>query len=311
MLCDFMLEKWLDCTKLRPLFPKMDEALRRKEAGASDEEIKGMLNDEDIRQAKEYIKNYEKSPQLCGDSMPFENITPFQEVLRKAHKFTLSNAFTGASLKRLATADTIMKAKEWFALIHDPMWMEWQFADLESRMGALLYTKPVANGDPAIMCYFVHGVTRGEMKWFEIHHIRLFPASLKQEGDTFKMDIEDANGISVAEENFKYVSTMIIFDFVVRLNSPRITEFRPPEDLSRINKKRLQLGKFPLCVYQVVDLNKEIQHYLKLAETEDGSGVRFHWRRGHFKARKTGIFWWNPHTAGRKAHGEIHKDYIA
>ena len=27
--------------------------------------------------------------------------------------------------------------------------------------------------------------------------------------------------------------------------------------------------------------------------------IRSHLVRGHFKVRKTGIFWWRPHTAGR------------
>jgi len=193
--------------------------------------------------------------------IPYGDIDKFQDKLQLAHKFQLTNAFVSATFSSLATPETILKAKEWFALIHDPMWLEWQLPGNKLRFGAVLYSKPVINDQPGTMCYFIHGRTEEDgMQWFEIYHFRLFPETLKQENGEFKMDIEDADGLSMAEEQFQHMSSMMIFDFIVRLNSPRITDFRPPEDLSRINKKRAQLGRFPLCVYQVVDLNKEIKH---------------------------------------------------
>ena len=29
--------------------------------------------------------------------------------------------------------------------------------------------------------------------------------------------------------------------------------------------------------------------------------MRMHWCRGHFKIRKTGVFWWSPHVRGHRA----------
>ncbi len=112
------------------------------------------------------------------------------------------------------------------------------------------------------------------------------------------------------------VST-IAYDFIIRINSPRITEFRPGEDLTKLYKKRQRLGRAPLCNYQIVDLSKTIKAHLRQADAEGEGGVRFHWRRGHFKLlsgpryKEPGLHWWTPHTAGRKVYGEIEKDYVA
>jgi len=314
MLCDLMLERWINNGPDVQLFSKVNQANALKDAGASDEDARAVLTEQDIIDLKDYLQRFEEAPHLCGKgSIPFSDIGMFQERLRSAHKFTLTPAFISASFEHLATPETILKAKDWFALIHNPMWLEWLLPNVKLRFGALLYSKPVAGGNSATMCYFIHGKAEAEtgMQWYEVYHFRIFPDSLQQEHGKFRMDIEDVAGLSMDEEQLQHMSSMAIFDFIVRLNSPRITDFRPTEDLSRLNKKRAQLGRLPLCSYQVVDLNKDIKHYLKQAGSESDYGVRFHWRRGHFKVRKTGVFWWSPHTAGRKTHGEIHKDYIA
>lgn len=37
--------------------------------------------------------------------------------------------------------------------------------------------------------------------------------------------------------------------------------------------------------------------------------IRAHFRRGHWKNRKTGVFWWNPHFAGSLDFGMVDSDY--
>jgi hypothetical protein len=312
MLCDFLLGDWKNNTDDAPLFPIVNEVLKLKAEGISDKDLGNLLTEEDVRQMKHYLEDFEDNPLLSGGhSIPFNDVGQFQEKLRTAQKFSLTPAFAGATLSRLATPETMFKAKEWFALIHDPMWIEWLMPDSRERFGALLYSKPVVNGDPAIFCYFTFGGSDRAAKTFELFHFRILPDSLRQEGVGYRMNIENADGTDDDEVRFEHVCTVLIFDFIVRMNSKRITDFKPAEDLSRINKKRLRLGKLPLCEYHIVDLNKEIKQCLKQTDSEVVHGVRFHWRRGHFKARKTGIFWWNPHTAGRAEYGEIDKEYTA
>jgi hypothetical protein len=210
----------------------------------------------------------------------------------------------------MATPETVIRAKEWFHLIHDPMWMEWQIRGVDSlRMGTLFYSKPIQGGDPAIMCYSVIGLATATRQGYHVNLCRIFPDSIRRTTEGYAIDVEEDGRLLDDEVYGKLAVTA--YDFIIRLNSPRITEFRPCDDLTRINKKRLRLGRMPLCVYQIVDLNREIKMHLRQADHEGDGGVRFHWRRGHFKARKTGLFWWNPHTAGRKVYGEIKKDYAA
>src|SRR5262249_23357088 len=127
----------------------------------------------------------------------------------------------------------------------------------------------------------------------------------------YSIDIEDEDGRLLGDHDIDGKLSVMAYDFIVRLNSPRITGFRPGDDLTKINRKRAKLGRAPLCTYQIVDLNREIKDYLRMADRESDDEARFHWRRGHFKARKTGLFWWRPHTAGRKGYGEISKQYVA
>ena len=176
-------------------------------------------------------------------------------------------------------------------------------------MGALLYSVPVADGDPAIMCFSVSGVANGSLQGYNVNLCRIYPDSIKATDLGFDLHVEDDLGNPLTNEAYGKIGIMA-YDFIVRINSPRITEFRPCDDLTRINRKRARQGRPPLSSYQVVDLNRDVKASLRLNDQEEG-GVRFHWRRGHFKARKSGLFWWKPHTAGRREFGEIRKEYVA
>lgn len=54
------------------------------------------------------------------------------------------------------------------------------------------------------------------------------------------------------------------------------------------------------------------QHLEYIREKQSGtkSKSRLHLRRGHFKQRKTGLFWWNPHIAGKENEYAIEKSYV-
>ncbi len=85
----------------------------------------------------------------------------------------------------------------------------------------------------------------------------------------------------------------------------------------KLNKKRARNGRPPFFEYKVLDIflgakvralpSKERN---KLGQQlVQGLGVRLHTVIGHFKKRKSGLYWWSPHVRGKKERGEIVKDY--
>lgn len=94
----------------------------------------------------------------------------------------------------------------------------------------------------------------------------------------------------------------------------RNVHFVDIEAPAKLNKKRLRLNKTPLFAYKVLDIfiNKEVvrnRNRVDAALKGLKSGCPLSAVRGHFKIRKTGIFWWSDHTRGAKENGVIIKDY--
>jgi hypothetical protein len=97
--------------------------------------------------------------------------------------------------------------------------------------------------------------------------------------------------------------------FFILMNCKNAVEIQDHENIEALNKKRIRNGKLALFDHKTIVLTNK----LKAAIREDGETdehVRMHWRRGHFKIRKTGVYWWSPHLAGRKELGMIEKDYV-
>ena len=313
MLCDTMLGKWID-KSMQPKFePVVERLLEMAQEGASEEE----LSDFPVSKARRievrdaFARWLESGPYLSDHSpVKMPSVAAFQGKLIASKKFFISPEFVRTSLKDFATPETMVKAKEWFRLTHNPMWLEWQFADLPGlRTGVTFYSD---EGIGACWCYVVTGIKDFQdtkFNAFNIRHYRIFPETADMRDGKFYMRMEE-DGKEVADEDGAEQFAIFAYDCIIRINSPRITEFRPCDDLDKINRKREKQGKSHLVSYVVVDLSREIKQSLRQSGSE-GGGVRFHWRRGHFKARKNGLFWWNPHTAGRKVLGEIEKDYAA
>lgn len=96
---------------------------------------------------------------------------------------------------------------------------------------------------------------------------------------------------------------LILGSVLTALNSPTIIE-KKEKDFTDWNKKRVKRGQHPLSNHISVNLKREIIDALAaqnapLVDPNDKSPKKLHWRRGHFKHRKTGTFWWSPHLAGR------------
>lgn len=321
MLCDLLLGPWADPSKHPTFEPEVERLIKlgqEKPEGHEEEFRNSTVTRDRMTQVLAAIEAWLASGLHLSEAggIGFHELPRFQDLLQRAQKFFVSPEFARTSLLRFSTPETVVKAKEWFQLIHDPMWLEWYYeARPGFRLGALFYSRALAGGERAYWCYLVEGLVnnpRGSAtKMFSIYHYRLLPTTVRMEDNGFYMDVEADDGMEIDTNDFARQLACYAYDFIIRINSPRITEFRPCDDLTKINKKRLRLGRAPLCTYQIVDLNRAIKAQLRQTESESEGGVRFHWRRGHFKARKTGIFWWSPHTAGRKVNGEVEKEYVA
>lgn len=81
----------------------------------------------------------------------------------------------------------------------------------------------------------------------------------------------------------------------------------------KLNKKRLKAGKVPLFEYKTLDIflgaDSNMRRDRIQAALATKSACRLHCVRGHFKVRKTGMFWWSNFTRGHKANGMVVKDY--
>lgn len=108
----------------------------------------------------------------------------------------------------------------------------------------------------------------------------------------------------------------LFMDYLARFNSPSIVEYTDV-DMTVLNKKRTKNDKHPLSNHRVVDLSHTIKRALNAKEGDGvpGSDRRMHWVRGHFKVRKSGMFWWNPHLSAVPKDEEpteiINKEYVA
>lgn len=82
-------------------------------------------------------------------------------------------------------------------------------------------------------------------------------------------------------------------------------------DYSKLNRSRVKAGKPPLMTHKVLKIARRQQQrvYGDGEGRGDHAPMRGHFVRGHFKARRSGIFFWNPHARGDFHRGRIEKDY--
>lgn len=71
-------------------------------------------------------------------------------------------------------------------------------------------------------------------------------------------------------------------------------------DLTKLNKARARNGNHPLLPYREtrIRLGRLVRRRLEKTYAEVPGDIIHHWRNGHFKVWKTGIFWWNGHWVG-------------
>lgn len=95
-----------------------------------------------------------------------------------------------------------------------------------------------------------------------------------------------------------------VMALLIVLNSKNLVSVQPEADVTRLNKARVRSGKTPLLAHHPVVLNLSKAQRGRVMALATGLGrasLDPHLVRGHFKLRKTGIFWWSPHTRGAGA----------
>jgi hypothetical protein len=76
------------------------------------------------------------------------------------------------------------------------------------------------------------------------------------------------------------------------------------------NVKRIKQGKLPLFSHKLLKIRHTMMRSASSGSAEhQHRDLRLHFVSGHFKVRKSGVFWWNMHARGMGAKGFIDKDY--
>lgn len=93
---------------------------------------------------------------------------------------------------------------------------------------------------------------------------------------------------------------------IAAINSRNLVSVSDPDDMTRINKARRKLRRPPLLAFRTVrlSLSRSVER-----KRSDGAGapMPLHMVRGHFKVRKSGIYWWAPFWRGDASVGVISK----
>jgi hypothetical protein len=93
---------------------------------------------------------------------------------------------------------------------------------------------------------------------------------------------------------------------IMLLNSRNLTAAETRPIAPRLNHARAKSGKTPLLDYTHIRISLSHALAARAGEAADSRNpTRLHLVRGHFKVRRTGIYWWSPFTRGNPAFGSV------
>lgn len=167
----------------------------------------------------------------------------------------------------------------------------WEFSDSDLVQELEKSTwKNLAN-DPKQVAAF-RELNRREAPWFSKHCRELINAIFTNRGAEILNDLvmfwlKDLGG----ETNF-------IHAFILMLNSRNAIERETP-DISRLNKARRRRGR-PEFLSHVITRIYMSKSRMRSADAQGISREQARWHSvmGHFKVRKSGVFWWAPFMRG-------------
>lgn len=115
----------------------------------------------------------------------------------------------------------------------------------------------------------------------------------------------------VAAEVANWNGEMMFWLAAIALLNTRNLGKTVSSDVGAINRSRARRGKIPLLTYDTCSIDQSRFRIAK-PDTQDFGAARHsraHFVRGHFKMRKTGVFWWRPAVRGMAALGVKMKSY--
>jgi hypothetical protein len=93
---------------------------------------------------------------------------------------------------------------------------------------------------------------------------------------------------------------------ILLMNTKNIVGMEPCVPDAKLQKARVKSGKAPLFDHTKIEIRLSKSMAARVGEASDPRNpMRLHIVRGHFKIRKTGIFWWPDHARGLPEAGEI------
>jgi hypothetical protein len=94
--------------------------------------------------------------------------------------------------------------------------------------------------------------------------------------------------------------------FLLLLNSRNLTRVEPQVISEKLQRARAKSGKQPLLDHARITIHLSRALAARAgAATDPRNPMRLHVVRGHFKIRKSGVFWWSPHSRGSLEAGEV------
>jgi hypothetical protein len=104
--------------------------------------------------------------------------------------------------------------------------------------------------------------------------------------------------------------SMFLLAMLALLNTRNAHE-RLPIDVRKINDSRKKRGDPPLAEYSVVRMHRRIRDRVASRGTDasTSSALKWHMVMGHWKVRRTGIFFWHPYGRGSLKKGKVDKSY--
>jgi len=92
------------------------------------------------------------------------------------------------------------------------------------------------------------------------------------------------------------------------LNARNVVELESV-DHTEWNAKRERKGQRPLFSHKILKIRPAIYRSMRASDSAQHHDVRMHFVRGHWKHRRSGLFWWRMHTRGKIDLGFVDKDY--
>lgn len=239
-----------------------------------------------------------------------------EPVWKLSHKFVLGNEFIKLAesflfedlSRKYADYSPIKKLKDLSKLPFKHTWFEYpEYYNFDVIGTSGLMISHNEKDDFFLVSQFMEGNGPGRTQIF-MNLFRYHAPSLDEEENVL---IFQGSTLMSSGDSGNIIAPVIaqVTCILALLNSPAICEKNDHVHDPKVNKRRTQMGKKFLHDYSVLDIKKSVRDAMKQTGDDSHEGRRLHWKRGHFKQRKTGLFWWNAHLAGRKELGFHEKDY--